>query len=449
MGNTPSIVASKVQTSRQPAQRPQNSRPIFEVLSETVDTIGAHASSLTVTPLPKGLDIVVRTSGTAKTYSGQTAAFLSGKRRLRTEEGVEDAKGLTHRGQVKCTITGIEPTNALARAIRSHVGEKDVHMESVDGNSIKLRARMDYWEFHEKVGRVCGTINDLRSMGLDDDSVVEMLHVYDRDKRLYPDETIIQFVRLGHHRLAKHCLGSGGTAVDGALIDILRQQLTDRDVDLSALPLPRGRDETRRELIALFCLDLCTRENPDPLQAACLVRDYLNYEEGPLPYQEMVMSCLLGAMRSPDDASRLMKRLLPVRSQATNQWLKRLAAKQWLTVMASGPFKCSSAQDRAVDIKRILAQEHCALAYDLICDLATALDQHPDLKKDPKLAKLCALRDLDKFNIKLHAKGEDSDSAYFKAQKGKMMLRNCWCPPRKEADWRTITSSISSISVRA
>jgi hypothetical protein len=440
MGNTPSVDAPKVQTSRQPAQRPQNERPIFAgVLGETVDRIGPHgeASSLTVTPLPKDANIVVRTPGTAKTYSGQTAAFLCGRQSLKFE-GVEDAKGLTHRGQVKCTITGIEPKSALAWAIRSRVGEKSVDLESMSENSIKLRARMDCLEFSEKVRHVCGTINDLRSMGLDDDSIVEILHLglYNSNRSFYDDDIIIKIVTMGHHRLAKHCLGSGNRALDCTLIDILRNRLTDRDVDLSALAAGRGHDEKRRELDALFCLDLCTKEKPDPLQAAWLVKDHLNRREEPLPYQEMVMSCLLGAMRSPDDAPRLMKIMRLGMTQATVEWSKRLSAKEWLALMPGGPYldpgtlTISIANDRADYIERIL-EKHCALAYDLICDLAAAMDQRPDLQADSKLAKLCALTDLGKLNIKLYEEGEGGDSAYFEGQKGKLML--CELSRGKEA----------------
>jgi hypothetical protein len=436
MGNTPSVDAPKERTSRPPTERPQNRRPIFaEVLGETVGTIGRHdqgASSLTVTPLPKDADIVVRTPGIAKTYSGQTAAFRSGRQSFVRGE-IKETRGLVHRGQVKCTIGGIEPESALAWAIRRYIRETDVDMEPMSENEITLRARMSFSEFSKKIRAVCEIIEDLRSMGVDDDGIVEILPVYRRDRRSYPDETIIRFVTTGHHRLAKHCLakccdGSAKTAVENKLIDILRNRLTDRQVDLSALPPPQGPDETRRELVALFCLDLCTRENPDPLQAACLVRDYLNHEEGPLPYQEMVMSCLLGAMRGFDDAPPLIIKLLPGCSQA-KQWLKRLEAKQWLAQMAGGPccdpgtLTISDAIYRAGYIKRILESEHCALAYDLICDLAAALDQRPDLKGNPKLAKLCALRDLDKFNIKLYVKSGWSDSAYLKSQMGKMMLR--------------------------
>ena len=74
MGNTPSVDAPKVQTSRQPAQRPQNERPIFAgVLGEAAKAIGPHdeASSLTVTPRLEDTDSAVRTAGTAKTYSRQ------------------------------------------------------------------------------------------------------------------------------------------------------------------------------------------------------------------------------------------------------------------------------------------------------------------------------------------------------------------------------------------
>ena len=441
MGNTPSVDAPKVQTSRQPAQRPQNERPIFAgVLGEAAKAIGPHgeaSSSLTGTPLLKDAEFAVRTADTAKTYSGQTAAFLCGRQSLKFE-GVEDAKGLTHRGQVKCTITGIEPKSALAWAIRSRVGEKDVHMESVSKNSIKLRAHMDCLEFSRKVEHVCGTIEYLQRMGLDDDSIVEFLHLgpYNSNIPNYEDALIIKIVDMGHHMLAKHCLGSGKRALECTLIDILRNRLTDRGVDLSALAAGRSHDEKRRELDALFCLDLCTKENPDPLQAAWLVKDYLIRGEEPLPYQEMVMSCLLGAMRSPDDARRLMKKMGLGMSHATVEWSKRLSAKEWLALMPRGPYldpgtlTISIANDRADYIERIL-EKHCALAYDLICELAAALNQRPDLQADSKLAKLCALTDLRKLNKKLYEEREPGDSAYFEGQKGKLML--CELSRGKEA----------------
>src|SRR5262245_6878581 len=133
MGNTPSIENTAPQTPRQPAPRPQNPQPIFAgVLGETAETLVPYDQappSSTVTPLPKDADIVVMAPGMAKTCSGQTAAALSRKGRLvqRVVFGqVQHAKGLAHRGQVKCTISGIDSDSALAWAIRSHVGETDV-----------------------------------------------------------------------------------------------------------------------------------------------------------------------------------------------------------------------------------------------------------------------------------------------------------------------------------
>src|SRR5262245_61112727 len=174
MGNSPSVDAPKERTSRPPT-RPPNPRPIFAgVLGETTETLVSYDQappSLTVTPLPRDADIVVMQPGTAKTYSGQTAAFLSGRESLQSGE-VEDARGLTHRGQLKCTISGIEPEGALAWAIRHHIGEKDVDLEPKSGNSIKLRV-IDSWDFSAKIRDLCKKINDLRSMGVDDDGIVE------------------------------------------------------------------------------------------------------------------------------------------------------------------------------------------------------------------------------------------------------------------------------------
>jgi hypothetical protein len=207
--------------------------------------------------------------------------------------------------------------------------------------------------------------------------------------------------------------------------------LSNRNADLSALAAGQDRNEGLRELIALFCLDLCTKEKPDPLQAACLVRDYLETYSEPLPYQEMVMSGLLDAIRTPDDAVRLKDRLWleRFRSELTDQWLKRLEARAYPETMLDGQhcdpvtLTIAGALERATYIKGALWRGHCALAYELICDFAAALDQCPVVHNFPELADLCAQRNLRTFNTRLYEAGKGSDdSAYFQGQKGKMML---------------------------
>jgi hypothetical protein len=94
----------------------------------------------------------------------------------------------------------------------------------------------------------------------------------------------------------------------------------------------RNRHE---QLIALFCIDLCTKQPPDPVMAAQLVYEYLNHpgsneQSQAMPYQNEVMAHLCSVIRTVDDARRMKGHLTVgldvLMSPQAREWLKPLDA---------------------------------------------------------------------------------------------------------------------------
>jgi len=438
MGITSSIESKAAQKPRQTSPPPQNQEPIFdETFGETATTLVPHdqaSPSSTVTPLPKDADIVVMAPGMAKTYGGETAAFLAG--RSSREPVVFSfsalAEGLTHRGKPKWRITGIDANGALAGTFNHQLAEMGATIKSFNGKTIKFRLDVDE-AIIKSVATTCRNVEALRNLRFDDEAISEILHsgFYGEYKKEYTDYVIIKFFEMDQYVLiVRCCLGNEERDVERKLMAVLKERLENRRVDLSAVPAGRNPEDRRQELIALFCLDLCTREKPDPLQAARLVDDHLVLVNATLPCQEMVMSCLLETIRVPDDAFRLHKHLgLSIfSSDMRKTWAKRLEVRSKMATMPGGPTCDPSALMLPVVVHRkfliddFLANEHCEIAYELICDLSTALDRRPDLL-DLETRDLCALRDLSKFTIKLSTDERLGKYPHFTGQVGKMMLR--------------------------
>jgi hypothetical protein len=125
--------------------------------------------------------------------------------------------------------------------------------------------------------------------------------------------------------------GEYGKILDLSL-DKFRELLTKRGVDVNRYIAPKGACYTRSRILVsdlkvLLCIDLCTKQPNDPIQAARIVLNHLSENDKALPYQDEVMAAVSALARRPDDAESLVQSLtkeFTTLTPAAQAWLKPL-----------------------------------------------------------------------------------------------------------------------------
>jgi hypothetical protein len=168
----------------------------------------------------------------------------------------------------------------------------------------------------------CRAINPMRRIGLDDGAMIEIIRARlnsHRRRGLEDHLKVRELVKRRHYAYADYLIGGWDDAELARLSEMiypdLRKRLIAQKVDLGKLLESPDHKPTYGEMIGLFCIDLCTIEPSDPLQAARLLLRYLNLgspfsKEQIVPYRDMAMSHLCSLMQTTDEIERLKSSLL-------------------------------------------------------------------------------------------------------------------------------------------
>jgi hypothetical protein len=370
MGQDHSGIRTRPRSLTPPQQTPPPQQPHNGVNFQAI-ALGQATGPLvrhdTITQLPPDATVVSLTPQQLKERSaGQTRRLFGpepmpqlDKKELEVGEAKEvRAFGLIPTGESVCRIRNLDPKSPLVAALGVYFT-----IEAIDGAQVEVKADKSVEVLKHKMNSFSSLVSNLRSFNIDDEDIASTIksgvilpsflyHPFDRES---PAEAIGygkigKLIDCGLHDVAdllekdvSSYMGSGKydqgynknfelhqrerfhVQTLETMYEGLVENCMERGIDLKALGILSNYNKD--SLRSLFCIDLCTREKLDPLQAGRIVVRYLKDMEKPLPYQDKVMDCLCAMIETPEEAERAVVALvgsLESQSPVVEAWLMPL-----------------------------------------------------------------------------------------------------------------------------
>jgi hypothetical protein len=333
--------------SPQKQAQPHNG-PNFEaiVLGQTVGPLVLHAVATTESAPPSHpvSSTITQPQSLRERSGGQTRKLFGSEPMPQQEKHLElgNVKEVQAFGYVAsgCTIHNLHPKSPLVEALCIHLGrhaEKndliEVTKDVIADNAVQVIGAVSAYGFLRKIklSEFCSFVKKMRGYEIDDECIAFLITNGVKCSPWVEKWNIVMHLdTAGIHKLIANCFHEMASfllrdietvkrSLPSLIFENLYKKCTQQGIDPQALGIaPKfAADRHFTNLKALFCTDLCTGPELDPVQAARIVVAHLTETGEPLPYQQAVMECLCTMIETPDEAKRVVHALVRIGAPAS------------------------------------------------------------------------------------------------------------------------------------